>query len=43
LWREYICHATGRRFFKTFIKKQIADAGKSAEVIIALSADSKEK
>jgi predicted lactoylglutathione lyase len=30
-------------FFKTFIKKQIADAGKSAEVIIALSADSKEK
>jgi predicted lactoylglutathione lyase len=30
-------------FFKTFIKKQIADASKSAEVIIALSADSKEK
>ena len=30
-------------FFKTFIKKPIADATKSAEVILALSAESKEK
>jgi predicted lactoylglutathione lyase len=30
-------------FFKTFTKKDIADAGKSTEAIIALSADSKEK
>ncbi|MDO1448993.1 VOC family protein [Rhodocytophaga aerolata] len=29
-------------FFKSFIKKDIADATKSAEVIIALSADNKE-
>jgi predicted lactoylglutathione lyase len=30
-------------FFKTFIKKEIADATKSTEVIVALSAESKEK
>lgn len=30
-------------FFKTFIKKEISDATKSTEVIVALSADSKEK
>jgi predicted lactoylglutathione lyase len=30
-------------FFKTFTKKDIADATKSTEVIIALSADSREK
>ncbi len=30
-------------FFKSFIKKEIADATKSAESIICLSADSKEK
>ena len=30
-------------FFKTFTKKDIVDAGKSTEAIIALSADSKEK
>jgi hypothetical protein len=31
------------KFFKTFIKKEIADATKSAEVIIALSSDSREQ
>ncbi len=31
------------KFFKTFTKKEIADATKSAEVIIALSAESREK
>lgn len=30
-------------FFKTFVKKDIADSTKTAEVIIAISADSKEK
>ena len=30
-------------FFKTFIKKEICDAKKNTEAIIALSADSKEK
>ena len=30
-------------FFKTFTKKQISDATKNTEVILALSADSKEK
>src|ERR1700730_15596252 len=30
-------------FFKTFIKKEICDAKKSTEAIIALSADSKQK
>ncbi len=30
------------KFFKTFIKKEIADATKSNEVIICLSADSRE-
>ena len=30
-------------FFKTFIKKEIADATKSTEAIFALSADSREK
>lgn len=30
-------------FFKTFTKKPIADATKSTEVIVALSADSREK
>ncbi|MFT9848820.1 VOC family protein [Aneurinibacillus sp. REN35] len=30
-------------FFKTFTKKEIADATKTTEVIIALSAESKEK
>jgi uncharacterized protein len=30
-------------FFKSFIKKEIADASKSSEVIVALSAESKEK
>ena len=30
------------KFFKTFTKKQIADATKSTEVLIALSADSRE-
>lgn len=30
-------------FFKSFTKKEIADATKSTEVIIALSADSREK
>jgi predicted lactoylglutathione lyase len=30
-------------FFKTFIKKEICDAAKSTEVILALSSDSKEK
>lgn len=30
-------------FFKTFIKKEISDATKSTEVIIALSAESREK
>ncbi|MEY9093794.1 VOC family protein [Paenibacillus sp. RC84] len=30
-------------FFKTFTNKEIADTGKSAEVIVALSADSKEQ
>jgi len=31
------------KFFKTFTKKDIADATKSTEVIITISADSKEK
>ena len=31
------------KFFKTFTKKQVSDASKSTEVILALSADSKEK
>lgn len=31
------------KFFKTFTNKEIADATKSAEVIIALSAESREK
>jgi len=31
------------RFFKTFTKKEISDASKSTEVIVALSVDSKEK
>ena len=31
------------RFFKTFTKKEICDATKDAEVIIALSAESREK
>lgn len=31
------------RFFKSFINKEIADATQSAEVILALSADSREK
>src|ERR1044071_5963779 len=31
------------KFFKTFTKKEIADATKTAEAIIALSADSKEQ
>ncbi len=30
-------------FFKTFIKKEISDAKKSTEVLLALSAESKEK
>lgn len=30
-------------YFKTFTKKVISDAGKSTEVILALSADSREK
>ena len=30
------------KFFKTFIKKEISDATKSSEVIIALSADDRE-
>jgi predicted lactoylglutathione lyase len=30
-------------FFKTFIKKEIADATKSTEVIVGLSAESKDK
>lgn len=30
------------KFFKTFTKKEIADAGKSTEVILALSVDSRE-
>lgn len=32
-----------REFFKTFIKKEIADTTKTTEVILALSADSKEQ
>lgn len=31
------------KFFKTFIKKEICDATKDAEVILALSAESREK
>ncbi len=31
------------KFFKTFTKKEICDAKKSTEVLIALSAESKEK
>ncbi len=31
------------RFFKTFTKKEICDATKDAEVILALSAESREK
>jgi predicted lactoylglutathione lyase len=31
------------KFFKSFIKKEMADATKTAEVIIALSAESREK
>ena len=31
------------RFFKTFTKKEISDAKRNAEVIVALSVDSKEK
>ena len=31
------------KFFKTFIKKEICDATKDAEVIVALSAESREK
>jgi uncharacterized protein len=31
------------RFFKTFMKKEICDATKDAEVIVALSAESREK
>jgi len=31
------------KFFKTFTKKEISDATKSTEVILCLSADSKEK
>ena len=31
------------KFFKTFTKKQVSDASKSTEMILALSADSKEK
>ena len=31
------------RFFKTFIKKEICDVAKDAEVIVALSAESREK
>lgn len=31
------------RFFRTFTKKEIADTAKSTEVIIALSADSRER
>jgi len=31
------------KFFKTFTKKEISDASKSTEVILALSADSREK
>ncbi len=31
------------KFFKTFTKKEICDATKSTEVILALSADSREK
>ncbi len=31
------------KFFKTFTKKEIADASKSTEVLLCLSADSKEK
>ena len=31
------------KFFKTFTKKEISDATKSTEVILALSADSREK
>jgi predicted lactoylglutathione lyase len=30
-------------YFQTFIKKEISDATKSAEVIVALTAESKEK
>jgi predicted lactoylglutathione lyase len=30
-------------YFKTFIKKEISDTAKSTEVIVALTADSKEK
>ena len=31
------------KFFKTFTKKEISDATKDAEVIVALSAESREK
>lgn len=31
------------KYFKTFIKKEIADASKTTEVLICLSADSREK
>lgn len=31
------------RFFKTFTKKEICDVAKDAEVIVALSAESREK
>jgi len=31
------------KFFKTFTKKEIADAVKSTEMILALSAESREK
>jgi predicted lactoylglutathione lyase len=31
------------KFFKTFTKKEISDATKNTEVIVALSADSREK
>ena len=31
------------KFFKTFTKKEICDATKDAEVIVALSAESREK
>ncbi len=33
----------GERFFKTFTKKEICDVAKDAEVIVALSAESREK
>lgn len=42
-WGQYFSMSLSEEFFQTFTKKSIVDASRSAEVILAISADSKEQ